>query len=159
MPLGPRHITVYNRVIVGSDGTPSSLYAVDRAHAVAAEAEAQVVIVSAYSPTGKAIEGERKLVADASTAHQAMRATVQHLTSDRVRRIEQRVVAGDPAHALLDVAGQDPANLIVVGNRGLGAEGGETLGSVPAEVVRHAKCDVLIVQGTQDSPKSATVPG
>src|SRR5918998_2048101 len=26
MPLGPRHITVYNRVIVGSDGTPSSLY-------------------------------------------------------------------------------------------------------------------------------------
>ena len=41
MPLGPRHITVYNRVIVGSDGTPSSLYAVDRAHAVAAEAEAR----------------------------------------------------------------------------------------------------------------------
>jgi maltose/moltooligosaccharide transporter len=36
MPLGgPRHITVYDRVIVGSDGSPSSLYAVDRAHAVA----------------------------------------------------------------------------------------------------------------------------
>ena len=57
MPLGPRHITVYNRVIVGSDGTPSSLYAVDRAHAVAAEAEAQVVVVSAYSPTGRGHRG------------------------------------------------------------------------------------------------------
>ena len=158
MPLGPRHITVYNRVIVGSDGTPSSLYAVDRAHAVAAEAEAQVVVVSAYSPTGEALEGDRKLVADASTAHEAMRATVQHLTSDRVRRIEQRVVAGDPAQALLDVAGDNPANLIVVGNRGLGARDGDNLGSVPAEVVRNAVCDVLIVQGTQESPMSNTVP-
>ena len=158
MPLGPRHITVYNQVIVGSDGTPSSLYAVDRAHAVAAEAEAQVVVVSAYSPTGKAIEGDRKLVADAAAAHQAMRATVEHLTSDRVRRIEQRVVAGDPAQALLDVAGDNPANLIVVGNRGLGARDGDNLGSVPAEVVRNAVCDVLIVQGTQESPMSNTVP-
>jgi maltose/moltooligosaccharide transporter len=158
MPLGPRHITVYNRVIVGSDGTPSSLYAVDRAHAVAAEAEAQVVVVSAYSPTGEAMEGDRKLVADASAAQEALRATVQHLTSDRVRRIEQRVVAGDPAQALLDVAGNDPANLIVVGNRGLGARDGDNLGSVPAEVVRNAVCDVLIVQGTQESPKSVTVP-
>jgi maltose/moltooligosaccharide transporter len=159
MPLGPRHITVYNRVIVGSDGTPSSLYAVDRAHAVAAEAEAQVVVVSAYSPEGAAMEGDRKLVADASAAHEAMRTTVQHLTSDRVRRIEQRVVASDPAQALLDVAGTNPANLIVVGNRGLGARDGDNLGSVPAEVVRNAVCDVLIVQGTQESPKSATVPG
>ena len=85
-------------------------------------------------------------------------ATVQHLTSDRVRRIEQRVVAGDPAQALLDVAGDNPANLIVVGNRGLGARDGDNLGSVPAEVVRNAVCDVLIVQGTQESPMSNTVP-
>ena len=158
MPLGPRHITVYNRVVVGSDGTPSSLYAVDRAHAVAAEAEAPVVVVSAYSAKGAAMEGDRKLLADASSAHEAMRTTVQHLTSDRVRRIEQRVVAGDPAQALLDVAGNDPASLIVVGNRGLGARDGDNLGSVPAEVVRNATCDVLIVQGTQESPMSNTVP-
>ena len=157
MPLGPRHITVYSRVIVGSDGTPSSLYAVDRAHAVAAEAEAPVVVVSAYSPHGAAIEGDRKLLADARSAHQALRTTVEHLTSDRVRRIEQRVVADDPARALLDVAGDDPASLIVVGNRGLGARDGDNLGSVPAEVVRNAACDVLIVQGTQESPMSNTV--
>ena len=158
MPLGPRHITVYTRVVVGSDGTPSSLYAVDRAHAVAAEAEAPVVVVSAYSAKGAAMEGDRKLLADASSAHEALRTTVQHLTSDRVRRIEQRVVAGDPAQALLDVAGNDPASLIVVGNRGLGARDGDNLGSVPAEVVRNATCDVLIVQGTQESPMSNTVP-
>jgi maltose/moltooligosaccharide transporter len=34
----------------------------------------------------------------------------------------------------------------VVGNRGLGAQEGEVLGSVPAEIVRNASCDVLVVQ-------------
>jgi maltose/moltooligosaccharide transporter len=154
MPLGsPRHIKVYDRVIVGSDGTPSSLYAVDRAHAVAAEADAKVVVVSAYKPgleLGVARgSGARKELHGQEAARAALDATVKHLTSDRVRRIEQRLVAGDPAQALLDAAGDNPANLIVVGNRGLGAADGEMLGSVPAAVVRGAICDVLIVQGTR----------
>ena len=34
----------------------------------------------------------------------------------------------------------------MVGNRGLGAEAGQQLGSVPREVVKKAVCDVLIVQ-------------
>jgi maltose/moltooligosaccharide transporter len=57
-----------------------------------------------------------------------------------------RLVPGDPAQALLDAVGANPANLIVVGNRGLGAAEGEVLGSVPRNVVRHAVCDVLVVQ-------------
>jgi len=75
------------------------------------------------------------------------------VTSDRVRRIDQRLVAGDPAQALLDTAGDNPRNLIVVGNRGLGAAEGEMLGSVPAAVVREAVCDVLIVQGTRETTR------
>ena len=79
-----------------------------------------------------------------------MKTTVDHLTSERVKQVDQRLIAGDPAEALLEVAGDNPKNLIVVGNRGLGAGEGELLGSVPAAVVKGAKCDVLIVQGTQD---------
>ena len=158
MPLGgPRAITVYDRVIVGSDGTPSSLYAVDRAHAVAAEADAHVVVVSAYNPgeeRGVAPgAGERKELYGQGAARSALEATVAHLTSDRVRRVEQRLVAGDPAQALLDTAGNNPANLIVVGNRGLGAAEGEMLGSVAAAVVKSANCDVLIVQGTRETTR------
>ncbi|HEX2288638.1 MAG TPA: MFS transporter, partial [Pseudonocardiaceae bacterium] len=51
MPLaGRREITVYDRVVVGSDGSASALYAVARAHEVASAAEARVVVVSAYDP-------------------------------------------------------------------------------------------------------------
>ena len=67
-----------------------------------------------------------------------MHRSVVKLTSDRIRDIEQVVVAGKPAEALLKVAGQNPATLIVVGNRGLGASEGEVLGSVPREIVRTA---------------------
>ena len=158
MPLGRhRHITIYDKVIVGSDGSPSSLYAVDRAHAVAAEADAHVVVVSAYNP-GVEIgiapgDGERKELYGQEAARAALAATVKHLTSDRVKRIDQRLVAGDVAQALLDTAGDNPANLIVVGNRGLGAAEGEMLGSVAAAVVRSANCDVLIVQGTRETTR------
>jgi maltose/moltooligosaccharide transporter len=56
---------------------------------------------------------------------------VTQLTSERTRQIDQQIVAGDPARALLETAGTNPNNLIVVGNRGLGAAEGQLLGSVP----------------------------
>src|SRR6266480_2922438 len=49
VPLGSkRSITVYDQVVVGSDGTPTSLYAVDRAAEVAQAAQAKLVVVTAY---------------------------------------------------------------------------------------------------------------
>ena len=150
MPLaGRREITVYDRVVVGSDGSPSALYAVARAHEVASAAEARVVVVTAYSPEEPRAQaqpvGGRKLLYGQDKARAALHRSVQELTSDRIRDIEQVVVAADPADALLQV-GNSPASLIVVGNRGLGAEEGEVLGSVPAKIVRNAVCDVLVVQ-------------
>ena len=151
MPLGAhREITVYDRVIVGSDGSPSALYAVARAHEVAAAAEARIVVVSAYDPGGAAQQTStadgRQLLYGEQAAREAMRNSVKELTSDRIRAVEQVVMAGTPAEALLRVAGQNPASLIVVGNRGLGARQGEALGSVPREIVQKANCDVLVIQ-------------
>src|SRR5215218_5467136 len=49
VPLGAkRSISVYERVVVGSDGAPTSLYAVDRAAEVAQAAQARLVVVTAY---------------------------------------------------------------------------------------------------------------
>jgi len=82
----------------------------------------------------------------AEVARTALAKSVTGLTKERARYIDQRLVPGDPAKALLDTVGADPANLIVVGNRGLGASKGQLLGSVPGDVVKNAVCDVLIVQ-------------
>jgi maltose/moltooligosaccharide transporter len=152
VPLGSkRSITVYDRVVVGSDGTPTSLYAVDRAAEVAQAAQARLVVVTAYREGGPAAatgvgEGVHRDLHGAEVAREALAKSVTGLTRERARYIEQRLVLGDPAQALLDTVGANPANLIVVGNRGLGASQGQLLGSVPAGVVRNAVCDVLVVQ-------------
>jgi maltose/moltooligosaccharide transporter len=152
VPLGSkRSITVYDQVVVGSDGTPTSLYAVDRAAEVAQAAQARLVVVTAYreDEAGAAVSpvpGTHRHLYGVEAARQALTKSVTGLTRERARYIDQRLVAGDPARALLDTVGSNPANLIVVGNRGLGASEGQVLGSVPGEVVRNALCDVLVVQ-------------
>jgi len=155
MPLGaPRRIdNVYNRVVVGSDGTPASLVTVGHAAGVATAADADLFVVSAYraqprpgqaSATTEA--GERRELYGEGAAREAIRISIKELKRERARTIDHRIVEGDPAHALLETAGLDPNNLIVVGNRGLGAVEGEALGSVPREVVKNAVCDVMVVQ-------------
>jgi maltose/moltooligosaccharide transporter len=155
MPLGaPRRIdNVYNRVVVGSDGTPNSLKTVGHAAGVAAAADADLFVVSAYNPqttpgqpSPTAAAGEHQELYGEEAAREAIRISIRELKKERARNIDHRVVAGSPAQALLEVAGSDPANRIVVGNRGLGAAEGEALGSVPREVVKNAVCNVMVVQ-------------
>ena len=151
MPLGAhRHLTSYDRVIVGSDGSPSALYAARKAHDIAAAAESRLVVVTAYEPEDQAGSrdqvGGRQRLYGREAARAAMHKTVQELTSDHIRSIEQDIFEGDPVEALLRVAHRSPASLIVVGNRGLGAHEGEALGSVPREIARNANCDVVVVQ-------------
>jgi maltose/moltooligosaccharide transporter len=152
MPLGgKRSITVYDRVVVGSDGTPTSLYAVDRAAEVAQAAQARLVVVTAYnegdvSAAGTPAKGAHQHLYGVEAGRRALEKSITGLTKERARYIEQQLVPGDPARAILDTVGADPANLIVVGNRGLGAHEGQLLGSVPGDVVKNAVCDVLVVQ-------------
>jgi maltose/moltooligosaccharide transporter len=164
MPLGaPRRIAnVYNRVVVGSDGTPASLVTVGHAAGVAAAADADLFVVSAYNPQSTpgqpsptAAAGEHQELYGEDAAREAIRVSIKELKKERARNVDHQVVAGSPAHALLEVAGSDPTNLIVVGNRGLGAAEGEALGSVPREVVKNAVCNVMVVQTGGDENQAS----
>jgi maltose/moltooligosaccharide transporter len=92
------------------------------------------------------VPGVRQLLYGEEAARAALRTSINELSNERVRNTETRIVEGSPAEALLEVAGSNPANVIVVGNRGLGAAEGEALGSVPREVVKNAVCNVMVVQ-------------
>lgn len=63
---------------------------------------------------------------------------------DGGREVEQRVVQGAPAAALVEEARD--ADLVVVGSRGLGGFRGLLLGSVSHQVAQHATCPVVIVR-------------
>ncbi len=61
--------------------------------------------------------------------------------------VEERVVQGSPKEEIVRAAEEWPADLVVVGGRGLGGVRGFLLGSVSQTVARHVHCPVLVVKG------------
>lgn len=98
--------------------------------------------MASVGPVHEEVRGE-------STARAALRESVGRINTDRIPEVQQRVVAGEPAEVILEAADNPETDLIVVGNRGLGALTGSLLGSVPGDVATKATCDVLIVQTTR----------
>ena len=62
--------------------------------------------------------------------------------------VETHAREGDPADAILDVAEEQKADLIVVGNKGMTGAKRFLLGSVPNKVSHHAPCSVMIIRTT-----------
>lgn len=144
---------VYHTILVGTDGSASSFQAVDRAASCACAHEAKLVIVCAYrSATEKELAfAEEELgdsafeVAGSNPAERILREASGRAAQEGCSRTETLAVEGEPAGVLLSETGRWAADLIVVGDRGLGAVADRIIGSVPGNVVRKAKVDALVV--------------
>lgn len=145
-------MTTYKTVLVGTNGSESSLRAVARAGKIAADSDAKLIIATGYLP-----EKDDTRAADALgqegykvSGHGPLYALL-HDAHDRARaagaiNIEDRAVKGGPVHALVDLAHEVGADLLVVGDVGLDARSAimSRVFSVPGAVASHAKIDVLI---------------
>lgn len=138
-------------IVVGTDGSETAKQAVDEAIRLAASLGAELHVVSAYEPlrgariTG-APEGAAKVWAPLPDAQ--VDATLQEAAAlIRMRNVPVKTHAleRDPADALLEIAGNVGASLIVVGNQGMHGAKRLTLGNVPNKVSHRAQCNVLIV--------------
>jgi nucleotide-binding universal stress UspA family protein len=89
---------------------------------------------------------------DPGEAHESARAYAESVVARAADRLEpmgvkvsRHVFAGDACEALMTIAEDAGAQMIVVGNKGMtGAR--RVLGSIPNRVSHHARCSVLIVQ-------------
>jgi nucleotide-binding universal stress UspA family protein len=147
-------MSVYRTVVVGTDGSASSLRAVDRAGAIAAAANANLIVASAYFPHAVDAHGAEalkdegyKLVGNAPV-YALLRDARDRAKEAGAADIKERAILGAPVEALVDLADEVHADLLVVGSVGLGTIAGRLLGSVPANISRRAKVDVLIVHTT-----------
>ena len=68
-------------------------------------------------------------------------------SAGRAKNFTTHALPGDPAKALLTVANEVGADLIVVGNKGMKGKG-RFPGSVPNDIAHQAPCDVLVVRST-----------
>jgi nucleotide-binding universal stress UspA family protein len=139
---------MYQRIIVGIDGSDRSMAAVEHAAELAAAAGAELHLVQGCgSPIVVAsMHGEIATV-DSREVADSVAATLEPVREDLRSRgltVATHVRAEGGADALLHVAESVGADLIVVGNRGMTGLG-RVLGSVPNTVAHHAPCAVLIV--------------
>lgn len=154
----------YSTIVVGTDGSESALHAVEHAAEIAAALSARLIVVCAYHPlTAKeqsilaAAIGPTSMfqVAGTDAAKEALEAGRQRAVDAGSAQVAATLVKGDPGQALLTVAGEQAADLIVVGNRGINTLSGRLLGSVPSDVSQRAPCDVLIVHTTPGGTRNA----
>jgi nucleotide-binding universal stress UspA family protein len=147
---------VFTRIVVGTDGSDTAAEAVRQAVDLAKLAGASLSIVSAYEPVSKArVEGE-KLDAPADVQYEIGPREDVNLVLDAAAAsarkegvdVQTHPVEDDPADAILNVAEETEADLIVVGNKGMTGARRFLLGSVPNNVSHHAPCSVIIVRTT-----------
>jgi nucleotide-binding universal stress UspA family protein len=162
-------MSAYQTLVVGTDGSDTSLRAVDHAAAFAAENNAKLVIAMAYlsylekgdkggwgrpARPDRVIDGRAEVALGAegdykvhgmAAIYAILREARDRAAAAGAKDIEARPIRGDPVHALLRLTKEVKADLVVVGNVGLDTRSDKWLGSVPGNVSRRAKTDVLIV--------------
>ncbi|MEA2254457.1 MAG: hypothetical protein QOG35_502 [Solirubrobacteraceae bacterium] len=147
---------MFGSIVVGTDGSPTAREAVRQAIALAGRLGSRVEVVSAYEPVpaGRLREEAQQVPADLQwivNPREDVDATLQAAAAEaREAGVEVETYArqGDPADAILDVAEERGADLIVVGNKGMTGAKRFLLGSVPNKISHHAPCSVLIIRTT-----------
>jgi nucleotide-binding universal stress UspA family protein len=124
---------MFRTIVVGTDGSDTARQAVREAVELAAAPGASVELVSAYAPGRR--EDVEATLREAGEEVEAAGVAVRTYARE-----------GDAADAILDVAEERGADLIVVGNKGMTGAKRFLLGSVPNKVSHHAPCSVLIVR-------------
>ncbi|HJR23900.1 MAG TPA: universal stress protein [Acidimicrobiales bacterium] len=124
---------MFEKILVGTDGSKTAAKAVDRAVQVAGTAGATLTIMTA-APKGR---GEDVVSAEAA----------RHASAGV--KIDTKVVDSDPVSGLIEAAQQGGYDLLVMGNKGMtGVTRFFRLGSVPNKVTHHLPCSLLIVKTT-----------
>ena len=141
---------IFSSVVVGTDGSATASEAVRRAIELAKLCDATLHIVTAYKPkpvrTAGVPEEFRERLGPGGEADTVLEDQCAMARKAGVS-VQGHTGKGDPAEALVRVAEEEGADVIVVGNKGM-AGVRRVLGSVPNSVAHQAPCSVLIVQTT-----------
>lgn len=134
----------YRRIVVGTDGSDSAIRAVRHAGWLAGALGADLIVTHAYAKNP-----------DERDSPQGMGASVLRDACARVSDVSPTSMlrTGEAAAALVGLARDEGADLIVVGNRGLGNRR-VLMGTVPGRVAQRAPCDVLIAHTTEEEPEA-----
>jgi nucleotide-binding universal stress UspA family protein len=132
-------------IVVGYDGTEASERALGRAADLAVAFGSSVILTSVSAVMTSTAHGGGSDPTDPPEEHAALLDKGRAALAERGLQAETVLATGDTAEAIVELAEQRSADLIVVGTREPGFWERLLGHSVSASVQRHARCDVLIV--------------
>ena len=142
-------------ILVGCDLSEGSDQALDRAIAIAEQHGARVVLVHAQADDAPIADVDNEVLAQIGEVSAAIRVAEARELATRMATISARGIKtdvisriGPPGEILCKAAIDEAAELIVVGTHGRTGISRFLIGSVAADIIRLATCDVLVCRGT-----------
>ncbi|MBV8692427.1 MAG: universal stress protein [Actinobacteria bacterium] len=146
---------MYERIVVGTDGSKTATRAVETAAEVARAWDARLCVTAAYVPKLTADQRSNRAETPENVRWRlSAGAIAEAVVQDAIRiaravggdnlQVDGRAEPGKPVDVILQVAGTIDAGMVIVGNKGM-AGWGRLRGSVGHTLTRRATCDVLVV--------------
>ena len=139
---------MFERIVLAVDGSQHSQRALVVARSLAETYGARILLVHAYPHTSdlRGAEEYGNLVSRRKSAGQELLTEARNQIGDKAAEIEEDLLEGPAAEAILKVARIRKADLIIMGTRGKGSLEGLVFGSVSSKITHYAACTVMVVR-------------
>jgi nucleotide-binding universal stress UspA family protein len=142
----PGPVRAIRRILLATDLSSASAGATDQALELTRALHADLLVVSVIDSASPLATGPLPRM-DQRRAARELAAQALVVKGRRIGvSVSFLVWEGEPGPAIVEAAGSEAVDLIVVGTRGRNRVERFVLGSVSDHVVRHAPCPVLIVR-------------
>ncbi len=139
---------MFRMIVVALDGSEHSLKALDYACQLAEKNDSKLILLNAFHSTSdlRGSEGFNQMVGKRKQKG-------EEIIKEAVRRlgqvsfeVEENLIEGPAAEAIVSVVKARNADLVVMGTRGMGSLKGLLFGSVSTKVTHYGPCSVLVVR-------------
>lgn len=147
------------KILVATDGSPSSAHAVQEAADLAHETNSELHVAHVM-PVSTLYSSADMVLAAGIPLYDESRKKAERVLNEDVERVkeaggmaaETHLLEGKPDAEVVALAEKIGAGLIVVGSRGLGALARTLVGSTSTSIVRHAHCPVMVIRDEEKDP-------
>jgi nucleotide-binding universal stress UspA family protein len=141
---------MFQRILVGTDGSGTAAAAVEHAAELAKASGAELLVLTAYhQPADAAPPFQMAPDFPGAEVSKGILQDVERRYGGEVK-LRTLSIEASPTDALIETADREKVDLVVVGNRGMGGAKRLVLGSVPNAISHHAPCHVLIVHTSDE---------
>ena len=139
---------MYASIMVAVDGSEQSMLALDHARAIAECFRSKLILVHAFPHTSDLRDSieYNNLVSLRIKKGEEIIETARKLLGQTSIEVDEELLEGPAAEAILSAAATRNADLIVMGSRGMGSLKGIVFGSVSTKISHYAPCPVMVVR-------------